>query len=36
MTGDTTLANPRVNIVRAGPKGATPVILLHAVSLDLT
>ena len=25
-----------MNIVRAGPKGAAPVVLLHAVSLDLT
>ena len=27
---------PTVNIVRAGPAGQAPVVLLHAVSLDLT
>ena len=36
MTHVTTPADPFVNIVRAGPKGAAPVVLLHAVSLDLT
>ncbi len=36
MTSQASTARPAVNIVRAGPRGGTPVILLHAVSLDLT
>ena len=27
---------PFINLVRAGPRGGAPVVLLHAVSLDLT
>ena len=36
MPSQAPTTNPSVNIVRAGPGGGTPVILLHAVSLDLT
>ena len=36
MTSQVSTAGSAVNIVRAGPSGGTPVILLHAVSLDLT
>ena len=36
MTSQAPTTNPAVNIVRAGPRGRTSVILLHAVSLDLT
>ena len=31
-----TSMNPHLNSVRAGPRGAPPIVLLHAVSLDLT
>ena len=27
---------PAINVVRAGPRGGSPVVLLHAVGLDLT
>ncbi len=36
MPSQAPTTSPSVNIVRAGPRGRTPVILLHAVTLDLT
>ena len=36
MTPHATSILPSLNIVRAGPQGSAPVVLLHAVSLDLT
>ncbi len=36
MTNAPATSNRFINTVRAGPRGGTPVVLLHAVSLDLT
>ena len=36
MSSRPTSTHPPLNIVRSGPTGDTPVLLLHAVSLDLT
>lgn len=36
MTNTTPTPDRFINTVRAGPRGGAPVILLHAVSLDLT
>ncbi len=35
-TDDTTLVDRSVNLVRTGPRGRAPVILVHPVGLDLT
>jgi 3-oxoadipate enol-lactonase len=36
MPNITGISDRFINSVRAGPRGGAPVILLHAVSLDLT
>ena len=36
MTGDDGFLLPQINVARCGPRGNAPVVLIHAVGLDLT